>query len=118
MINSEHSIAHIKKECIRIMLAFPKVFPIVEIILNDNSTKNLEGKEHVINYILDQYIGLNYIITSKTNAMAEIWWTLHHSQFKTIEKAIVESVLLCYAKPYLFSEDKDEWEKILKEIKK
>lgn len=100
----------IKQVCnqiVTIMIKYPHLFPIVEIIQRDEKCEGFFG------HILEYYCGLRMIVAVKMDAMMKLWPTTDLKDLKNLKNTLVKSILLEYVK-LIFLSDEAMWDDMIK----
>lgn len=98
-MSTNDQIDSICSDITKIMVKYPNLFPIVEIILKD--TPNHAELE----LVLELYCGLRAVARLKNDAMMELWWSMPTTMSGEIKKVLLRDILNEYLKKGIFPKD-------------
>jgi hypothetical protein len=117
-MNIDEYVEKLKKRVSEIMFQNREMFPIVDKIFISKDFCKIQEKytEFYVRYIIENLMGLSYIIRNKVNAVEEIRYTMDNigdsksNIMNEIEIALIKSVLFEYVD--FFKSNLDEFNKI------
>lgn len=100
-MSTNDTIDHICSDITKIMVKYPDLFPIVEIILKNGDTTHAR-------LILESYCGVKTITRLKYSAMMELWWSMPITMYQEIKKVLLKDILFEYVKKPIFPKDRED----------
>jgi hypothetical protein len=114
-MSSEEHVSRLVKRVSEIMYKNPSLFPIVEEVFIAAKHYKVEKKkiEFYVRQTLETRVGLYFVVRTKYNSFSELRWTSEPDFLSLLEKEIIKSSILVYAKSFPDREDYKKYQKIL-----